>query len=182
MAAVVFDALAEAHFLHHFQVVLGAQAQALGFQQAALAFELGKAFFEFGADAHDGGLHFFSRGDKLLGGEEGVARQAADDFAGEGVNEAEAFDVVVEALNAQGHILDIGGHHFDDIPAGAKGAAFELDVVAFVEHFHEAADEGLAFHGLAGLQRDHHVLIILGGAQAVDAGYRGDDDGVGASQ
>ena len=40
VARVVFDALAEAHLLHHLEVVFGAHPEALGFEQFAFAFQL----------------------------------------------------------------------------------------------------------------------------------------------
>ena len=40
VAGVVFDAVAEAHLLHHLKVILGAHAQALGFNQFVLGLQL----------------------------------------------------------------------------------------------------------------------------------------------
>ncbi len=72
VAGVVFDALAEAHFLHHLDVVLGAHFDALGFEEFAFFFEVGDALVEFGADGDDGATEFVGGGDELLSGVEGV--------------------------------------------------------------------------------------------------------------
>ena len=47
MAGVVFNAVAVAHLLHHFQVEHGALFQALGFHQAVAGLELGQILLKF---------------------------------------------------------------------------------------------------------------------------------------
>ena len=69
MAGVVFDAGADAGFLEHFDVVLGAGEEALGFQQFALHAELLDAVVEFGADVGDGADEVVLIGDVVLGGD-----------------------------------------------------------------------------------------------------------------
>ena len=54
VGAVVLDAVAEAQFRHHLQVVLGAHAQPLGLQQFLLTAEQGKPIGQLGFDARDG--------------------------------------------------------------------------------------------------------------------------------
>ena len=72
VARVVFDALAEAHFRHHFQVVFRPHADALGFEEFSFLFELGDLLFEFLADRARGRFHFFAGGDELFCREKGV--------------------------------------------------------------------------------------------------------------
>ncbi len=54
MAGVVLDALAEAHLLHHLEVILRAHLDALGLEQLALLLELRDALLQFRADGDDG--------------------------------------------------------------------------------------------------------------------------------
>ena len=62
VARVVLDAGAEAHRLHHLQVVVRAHLQALRFQQLALFLELLQAFAQFVADGGKRAVHLRARG------------------------------------------------------------------------------------------------------------------------
>ena len=68
----------------------------------------------------------------------------------------------------------------DDVAADAEGAAGEVVVVALVLDFDELAQDLVAVDALAALERQHHAVIGLGRAQAVDARDAGDDDDVAA--
>jgi hypothetical protein len=72
VAGVVLDALAEAHFLHHFEVVIGAHFQALGFDEFALFLKGSHLLVAFLADVVHGCFHLGAFGDELLGREKGV--------------------------------------------------------------------------------------------------------------
>src|SRR5205823_7858610 len=47
MARIIFNPVAETHFLQHFQIVFGAHSQPLRFKQFVLRFELDDPLFKF---------------------------------------------------------------------------------------------------------------------------------------
>ena len=65
------------------------------------------------------------------------------DGAEEGIDLGERFDLVAEELDAVG-VLVVGGVDLDDVSADAEGAAAEVDVVAVVEDFDQAAGDVFA--------------------------------------
>ncbi len=181
MAGVVFDAVAEAHFLELFEVVVGAEAEALGFEEFACGFELMDALVEFFADGEDGAFDFFVGGDVVACGEEDEFLVGLEGGAGEGVEFGDAFDFVAKEFDADAGFEGCG-EDFDDVATDAEFAAVEVEVVAFVLDFDEFGEEGLSGEGLADVDGADHGEVVFGGAEAVDAGDGGDDDGVGAGE
>ena len=66
----------------------------------------------------------------------------------------------------------------DDVAADAEGAAVEVVVVALVLDLDQLAQDLIAVDPLAALERQHHAVVRLGRAEAVDARDAGDDDDV----
>ena len=179
VAGVVLDAVAVAYGFDHLEVEAGALVDALGFDEAAFFFELGLPLEEFGEDGFGGGVFAFGL-DYVVGlwvdGEAGVFLA---DGAEEGVDLGEGVDLVAEELDAVG-VFVVGGVDLDDVAADAEGAAAEVDVVAVVEDFDEAAGDVFALDLLAFFEEQEHAVVGFGRAEAVDAGDGGDDDGVAA--
>ncbi len=152
---------------------------ALGFDETALGFEFlfpPLHLFENGGD----GCGFAFRLDDVMGlGVDGQARVLLLDGAEEWVDLGEAVDLVAEELDAVG-VFVVGGVDFDDVAADAEGAAAEVDVVAVVEDFDEAAGDVFALDTLAFFEHHQHSVVGLGRAETVDAGDGADDDGVAA--
>ena len=182
MARVVFDPLAEAHLLHHLDVVVGAHPQPLGLDQLAFLLELSDPPVGFLADLDDRLLHLVRRRDELLGREKGVLVDLVDDLAGQRVHRADAIDLVAEELDPHGGLIEVGRMHLDHVAAHPELAAAEGDVVPFEEDRHQRLQEIVAPDLLADPGRDHHPLVVIGRAQAVDARHRGDHHGVFAGQ
>ena len=179
---VVLDAGAEADLLHHLEVERGAHAQPLRLEQLALALELGQALFELDADRADRALHHVGARD--------VVRAREDRHRIEllrrpgpvsGMQAVERLDLVAEHLDADGELL-VDRDDLDRVAAHPEVAAREVDVVALVLHRDELADEPVAVDPLADLQRHHRVEVLLGRAEAVDAGDRRDHDDVAPAQ
>ena len=112
-------------------------------------------------------------------GVDGQARVLLLDGAEERVDLAERVDLIAEELDAEG-VLVVGGVDLDDIAADAEGAAAEVDIIALVEDFDEAAGDVLALDLLAFFEQQKHAVVGFGRAEAVDAGDRADDDAVAA--
>lgn len=101
----------------------------------------------------------------------------ADDLAGQRVQGGERLDLVTEHLDADGELL-VDREDLDGVAADPEGAAGERDVVARVLHLHEPAQQLVPVDLLADLELDHAVHVLLGRAEAVDAGDGGDHDDV----
>ena len=182
MAGIVFDAVAEAHFLHHLEIELGAHLEALGFEEFALRLEFGEAPVEFGADGAERAAEFVLRGDELFGGKNGQTGQRFRDMAGQRFDNADAVDVVAEEFHADGGFVHVGRVNLDHIAAHAEFAAGEGDVVAFVEQVDEAAEELLAGQVGPGLEGQEHFAVVLRRAQSIDARDAGHDEDVAAGE
>ena len=182
MARVVLDALAKAHFPHHFQVVFGPLFDPLGFEELAFPLELLDPPGHLAADGRAGRAHAFDRSDELLGGIERVRVNRLAHRAGERIEVGNAVHLVAEKFHPDRRVFQIGGKNLDHIAARAESPALEGHVVALVQDLHQPAQEGVALEGHAPVHRHHHVLIIARRAQAVDAGNRGHDQHVLAGE
>ncbi len=100
-------------------------------------------------------------------------------LAGERVDFVECGDGVEIELDADGGFV-VGWKDFDGVAADAEFPAREIELVALVVIFAEAAEQLGAVDDFAFLDDDGHLRVEVGRAQAVDAGDAGDDDHVGA--
>src|SRR6201986_748392 len=73
----------------------------------------------------------------------------------------EGIDLVAEELDAVG-VFVVGGVDLDDVAADAEGAATEVDVVAVVEDFYEAAGDGFSLEALAFFEEEQHAVVGFG--------------------
>ena len=93
----------------------------------------------------------------------------------------QALHLVAEQQRPEGRLL-VGREDLQRVPAHAERAAAQRRVVAVVLQVDELAQELVAVHVLA-LDDDLAVLVVgLRRAEAEDAGHRGDDDHVAASE
>ncbi|MEY9489336.1 hypothetical protein RKD26_005130 [Streptomyces calvus] len=120
-------------------------------------------------------------GDVVGGREDVQLLVVADDLAGERVQRGQGLDLVAEHLDADGELL-VDREDLDGVAADAEGAAAERHVVARVLDVHEAAQQFVPVEFVADAQGDHAVHVLLGCAQAVDAGDGGDHDDVAAGE
>ena len=178
---VVLDAVAEADLLHHLEVVLRAHAQALGLEQLALLLEPGQALLQLHLDVDDGALHALLAGGVVRGREDREVVDLAQVLAGDEVDAADALDVVAEELDAH-RVLLVRGVHLDGVAPDAELAPHEVHVVALVLHVDELREDVALVVAGAHLQPQDLALVLLGGAEAVDARHRGHDDDVAPAQ
>ena len=89
-------------------------------------------------------------------------------LAGERIERDELVDLVAEQLDAQRAVL-VRQVDLDDVAADAEDAAVEIVVVALVLDLDQLAQDLLAVDALAALERQHHPVVGLGRAEAVDA-------------
>src|ERR1700738_1078539 len=179
VAGVVLNAVAVADGLDHFEVEAGALMYALGLDQTTFLFELGLPLEEFAEDGFGCGLLALGLDDVVGLGVDREARVLLADRAEERIDLREGVDLVAEELDAVG-VLVVGGEDFDDVSADAEGCAAEVDIVAVVEDFYEAAGDVFALEALTLFEQEEHAVVGFGRAEAIDAGDGGDDDAVAA--
>ena len=75
MAGVVFDALAEAHFLHHLDIVIRAHADALSFDEFVVFFKPLNSLVSLLLDSVDGFIQLVLFRNELLSREKGVTSE-----------------------------------------------------------------------------------------------------------
>ena len=115
----------------------------------------------------------------MLGGVDVHRVQLGQQLAGERVYLHDAVNIIAEELNAQGQLL-VRRLDFQGVAADAELAPAEVNIIALVLHVHQLAEELLPVVGGAPLQAGDKAAVFLGFAQAVDAGYRGDNEHVAA--
>ena len=111
------------------------------------------------------------------GGEDLQLLDVGDDLAGEGVDPADALDLVAEQLDAHAHLV-VGGEDLDGVAPHPELAPDEVHVVALVLHVDQPAEDGPLGVLLARLEAEDLGGVLLGRAQAVDARHAGHHDHV----
>ena len=178
MARIVFDALAKAHLIEHFQIKKRALLQALRLHELVVPIKLLKALFKFCLDAFDGTHHLIARRHVVACRIHHKARHLLAHLARERIKEHHRFDFVVEKLHAHRDLGVFCRKDVDRIAAHAKRTAQKLHVVALVLHLHELTDQVLAFLNVARAQNQAHLRVAFGLADAVDRRDRRHDHGV----
>ena len=92
------------------------------------------------------------------------------DLAGDGVDAADALDLVPEQLNAHRGAVLVGGENLHHVAAHAEIVAVEADVAAAVLHSDQTLDELLAREVHPRAQRKHLLAVFLRVAERKDAG------------
>ena len=178
VAGIVFDAVAVAQLLDHFEIELGTLFQALGLHQLALLAEQGKAFLQLLTDIVAGAFEVVLRGHEVAGRIQDGLAHLGQHVAGERVDLAHGVDVVTEEFQPQGPFVVIGRDDLQHVAPHPEGAAVEIVVVALVMHFHQPADERIHGEALADLHGNDHLGVVFRRTEAVDAGDRSHDDDV----
>ena len=67
MTRIIFNTVAETHFLQHLQIVFGAHSQSLRFEQFVLRFKVNDALLKLFADGAQRTIQLVRRRDELFG-------------------------------------------------------------------------------------------------------------------
>ena len=139
------------------------------------AAQLLQTFLEFGLDALHRLQHPVAGRDVMALGIDGDARQLAGHLAGEGIEQADGLDLLVEQFHP--HRLGVGIRRIDvdDLTAHPVGSAAQFHVVAAVLQLGETAQQLALIDEFAPGQMQHHAEVGLGVTQTVDARHRGND-------
>ena len=177
-ARIVLDTGAIAQLLHHFDVIVHALADALRLEQLAVVGEEFHALVALLADLADRARHLLLRRDIVARGPDRNGDEPPDDLAGDGVDLADAVDLVAEVFHADRARRPVGGPKLNRVASDAEHIALKRNVVALIPVVNEAAHQLLARKLRPGRQIDHHLLKIIRLAESVDAADRRHDDHV----
>jgi len=143
--------------------------QALGLDQLVIGTQVLKPLLELFLDPFHGVEQGFAWRYIVALGVEGKTRHLADDFASQRVKGTDAFDFVIEQLDAYRLQIRLGRVDVDHITAHAEGGAGKIHVVAGVLQVGQAAQQLALVEFVAAVDVQHHFQIGLGAAQAIDA-------------
>ena len=132
MPRIIFDPIAEAHFLKHFEIVLRPHAQSLGFEKFVLRFKIDNALFEFFANRLQSAIEFIRWCDELFGGVKCHDAKRFVRVTGQRVEPRYRIDLIAEKFDADCFLVGCGGINFNDVAADAESSARKIHVVAFV--------------------------------------------------
>ena len=144
MARVVFDALAEANLVEHFEVVPSALLDALQLDQLVLLLKKRDALNELRLDGLDRLQYGAAWCDVVAGRVHGKAWHASQNMSGQGIEQRQTLYDVIEHGQTQGMLTILRGEDIDYVAAYAKVAVREVDVVTLVLHLGEPLDGGIA--------------------------------------
>ena len=182
IARVVLDAVAVAQLEDHLQVETGALLQALRFHQLVRRVQLFLPLAQLQLDRVHRRQHALARGGVVGLRVHGVARQPAQDLAGERIEQRELLDLAVEQLDAQRLEIGFGREHVHRLAAHAEGAAVQRHLVARILQRGQVAQQFALVDALPAREDKPHRQVILRRAEAVDRRHRGDHDRVAPRQ
>ena len=180
MAGVVLDPLAEAHLLQHLDIEKGPLLDALGLHQHVLLPEPADPLLQFQPDLLHGPLQGLPGRHVVGGGIDGNTwRGGGSTWPPEaGRSRLMASTRVAEELDPVGPLVVMGRKDLHDVSPHPEGPAVEVHVIPFVLDLHQFPQQVVPAVVVPLVEEDVHGLVRLGGADAVDAGDRGDDDHV----
>ena len=124
MATVVLDPLAEAHLLHHLDVVLRPHPQTLRLQQLAFFLELIHPRIQLLTDRHDRLPQLVARRHELLGRKDRVVLHGVRHRTGQHIHRRNSVDLVAKKLHTDRLRVHVGRYDLHDIAAHAKRSTF----------------------------------------------------------
>ena len=169
---IVLDTGAVAQLPHHLQVIPGALVNALGLNELAVVLKPLFPLRQLPFDLRRRPLHLVLGGDIVAGGIDGHMLEHSLGLTGDGVDLGNAVDLVAEELHPDG--ISVGVHRIDlhRVPPDPEHVPVEGDVVAFIPDLHQLAQQLVPGIFLSLTQGDHHVGIVDGVPQSIDARHR----------
>jgi hypothetical protein len=174
---VVFDAAAEPDLFHHLEIISRAHPQPLCLEQLVLTLQHRESFLQLRFDCDNSPTHGLTTGGVMRCRENGYRFQLLDDLAGQWVQLIERLDFVTKHLDANRQFFVLRDD-LEGVTADPELSATEVDIVSFVLHSDELADDVGSSDSLANLQCDHCFEVFLGRTEPINAGHRRHDDDV----
>ena len=177
-AGIILDAGAIAQLRHHLHVVFRPLADPLGLHQLAVVCKGLHLLLHLLADLSQRLVHFFLGGDIVTGRIDRDVVQHPLHRSGDGLELADAVDLVAEKLHPDGLVLIVGGIDLHRIPPDPEHVPLKGDIVALIAALHQAGQQLVPVPLGAHPQRHHHLGKVIRLSQAIDAGDGGHHDHV----
>ena len=178
IARIVFNAGAGTDLLQHLDVVGCALQNAFRLQQLALRAESLRLGEHVRLDAGDVVQYLLLPDGVMRRREDHRVIDGQDGFARKGVHLEDAVDLVAEEFHADRLGQAAHGEDFYHIAAHAEGASVKFDVVAFEIDGDEVVHQCVPVEHLPAAQGHGSVFVILGCANAINAGDASHDDDI----
>jgi hypothetical protein len=139
-------------------------------------------FLQLDLDALDRVEHGLARRDVVRRRIDREARDPLPHPAGQRVEQLQAIDLVVQKLHPHREFGMLGREDVDRVAAHTERAARELGLVAAVLHRRQPCDHVALAQPVMHAQRQHHRVVVVRVADAVDRRYRRHDHRVAPLQ
>ena len=180
MPGIVFDTGAIPHFIHHFQIIIGALLQALGLQNLEIMIEIIQSLSQLYANISHSPLQILPTSYIVRGRKDGHMVALSQHLTREHIKLKDAIHLVIKHFNAHG-LFTIGRrNNLNDISPHPKGAALKIDIIAVVLNLYQLMQNFLSVNNLAQSQGKHHIIVLLGGTQAINTADAGHDNNISA--
>ena len=178
IARVIFDAVAHACGLKHFQVEICALFQALRFQQLTFAHQLIKPNAQLFFDALNGLVHrWFWRHVMAVGIDADLFKRAGF-FARQRIKLGDRLQLFAEKRQLPGPVLEVRGKNLERIATHPEGSALKGVIVAPVLLRNQIGNNLALVIDAARLQILRHCAVGFDRADTIDARHRRHDDHV----
>ncbi len=178
---VVLDPVAEAELAHHLEVVLRALTDPVGLEHLPRVLEPPDLRGQLLLDLDHSALDRRLRRHVLRRREDRDRVEPREHLAGQRIEVGDRLDLVAEERDPE-RGLGVGRLHLEHVALHPEAAATEQRVVADVLDVDQLAQHQVAVVLLPDGEEDDALLVLLGRAEAVDAGDGRDDDDVAARE
>src|ERR1700761_8511475 len=161
MSGVIFDAAAEAHLLHHFEVEFRAHLNPLRFKKLSMRLKPFDLVVEFFANGSKRSLHFVVRGHELLCRIKDEPVEFFQGLPGQRIEACDQINFITEKFDADRFLIEGGGMNFDHVAASSKSSTSEGNVVALVKHIDQLREQELPGYLLPFRDGAYHVCVIF---------------------
>ncbi len=175
---IIFDPLAEAELVEHFEVEARALLDPLGLEELSRFLKVVDSLGELDLDRFDRPQRRRARRHIVARRIDGEARDPLAGVARERVEQGQTLDLVVDERDAQCGLGMLRGEDVEHVASHAERAALELELVSLVLHRHQARNDVALRHLLFLAHVKDHAVIVDRIADTVDARDSRDDHGV----
>ena len=178
MKRIILNPITEPDLLHHLQVIVGAHLQPLDLQQLSPLFKELQSSLQFHADISGRAFQIGFAADIMTPREDNRPAAFPRSYRTERINIGEPFNLIPPIFNPQDPVFLIGGKYLHHIPPNPKGTPVEIKIVSLILEVNQILEETAAGILIARLELNNLIPVFLGGTEAIDTGYAGNDNNI----
>ena len=131
-SGIVFNSLAKADFLKHFNIIPGSLLNTLGLQQLSLPAEICQPFFQLLFDFLNSLFHFFLGDDVVRRRVNSDMLQIRFDFSGQRIKLADPVHFITEKLHPHCRIIGLGWKYFHYISSYPELVSDKVYIISLI--------------------------------------------------